>query len=146
MSPLYDPMIAKVLQWAPTRPECIKALRNVLTNSQVSGPPNNVIYIREFLDTAAFKAGDLSTSMLTEFTFSVPCFEVMSAGMMTMVQDWPGRVKQGLWRVGVPPSGAMDHLACRLSNRLVGNEEEVAVLEICITGAARPHFHEQTWH
>lgn len=134
MSPLYDPMIAKVLQWAPTRPECIKALRNVLTNSQVSGPPNNVTYIRKFLDTAAFKAGDLSTSMLTEFKFSVPCFEVMSAGMMTMVQDWPGRVKQGLWRVGVPPSGAMDHLACRLSNRLVGNEEEAAVLEMCITG------------
>ena len=134
MSPLYDPMIVKVLQWAPTRPECIDALRKVLTKSQIAGPPNNVAYMGQFLDTAAFKAGDLSTSMLNEFQFSAQCFEVMSAGMMTMVQDWPGRVKQGLWRVGVPPSGAMDHLACRLSNRLVGNEENAAVLESCITG------------
>ena len=134
VSPLYDSMIVKVLQWAPTRPECINALRRVLTKSQISGPPNNVAYIGQFLDTAAFRAGDLSTSMLNEFTFSAQCFEVMSAGMMTMVQDWPGRVKQGLWRVGVPPSGAMDHLACRLSNRLVGNEEEAGVLEMCITG------------
>ena len=127
-------MIAKVLQWAPTRLECIDALRRILTKSQITGPANNVGYINQFLDTAMFRAGDLSTSMLSEFKFSAQCFEVLSAGMMTMIQDWPGRVKQGLWRVGVPPSGAMDHLACRLSNTLVGNKEEAAVLEMCITG------------
>ena len=127
-------MIAKVLQWAPTRLECIDALRRILTKSQITGPANNVGYINQFLDTATFRTGDLSTSMLSEFKFSAQCFEVLSAGMMTMIQDWPGRVKQGLWRVGVPPSGAMDHLACRLSNTLVGNKEEAAVLEMCITG------------
>lgn len=127
-------MIAKVLQWAPTRLECIDALRRILTKSQITGPANNVAYINQFLDTAMFRAGDLSTSMLSEFKFSARCIEVLSAGMMTMIQDWPGRVKQGLWRVGVPPSGAMDHLACRLGNTLVGNREEAAVLEMCITG------------
>ena len=127
-------MIAKVLQWAPTRLECIDALRRILTKSQITGPANNVAYINQFLDTAMFRAGDLSTSMLSEFKFSARCIEVLSAGMMTMIQDWPGRVKQGLWRVGVPPSGAMDHLACRLGNTLVGNREEAAVLEMCISG------------
>ncbi len=131
---LYDPMIVKVLQWAPTRSECIDALRRVLTKSQISGPPNNLAYMSQLLDNVAFKAGDLSTSILSRFTFSAQCFEVVSPGLMTMVQDWPGRIKRGLWRVGVPPSGAMDHLACRLSNKLVGNEEEAAVLEMCVTG------------
>ena len=127
-------MIVKVLQWAPTRSECIDALKRVLTKSQISNPPNNLAYMSQLLDDVAFKAGHLSTSILNKFKFSAQCFEVTSPGMMTMVQDWPGRVKQGLWRVGVPPSGAMDHLACRLSNKLVGNEEEAAVLEICVTG------------
>ena len=88
----------------------------------------------KLLNDNTFKAGDLSTSILNEFKFLAQCFEVVSPGLMTMVQDWPGRVKRGLWRVGVPPSGAMDHLACRLSNKLVGNEEQTAVLEVCVTG------------
>ena len=40
-------------------------------------------------------------------------------GMLTTVQDWPGRV--GYWHVGVPPSGPMDDLSFRLGNRVVGN-------------------------
>jgi urea carboxylase len=47
---------------------------------------------------------------------------------MTTVQDWPGRV--GYWEVGVPPSGPFDSLSLRLANRLVGNEEGAAALEI----------------
>ncbi len=46
--------------------------------------------------------------------------EVLAAGTLTTVQDWPGRL--GLWDVGVPPSGPMDALALRLANRMVGNE------------------------
>ncbi len=52
---------------------------------------------------------------------------------MTTVQDWPGRL--GLWDVGVPPSGPMDALALRLANRVVGNEEGAAALEMTVTGA-----------
>ena len=40
--------------------------------------------------------------------------EVLRAGTMTTVQDWPGRV--GLWQVGVPPSGPMDDRSFRLGN------------------------------
>ena len=35
-------------------------------------------------------------------------------GMLTTVQDWPGRT--GLWHVGIPPSGPMDDLSFRLGN------------------------------
>ena len=49
------------------------------------------------------------------------------------MQDWPGRL--GLWDVGVPPSGPMDALALRLANRMVGNDEGAAALEMTVTGA-----------
>ena len=39
--------------------------------------------------------------------------EVLRAGPMTTIQDWPGRVSY--WKVGVPPSGPMDDLSFRLS-------------------------------
>ena len=58
--------------------------------------------------------------------------EVLAPGMMTTVQDWPGRV--GLWRVGVPPSGPMDDLSFRLGNWALGNEERVAGLECTLVG------------
>ncbi len=54
-------------------------------------------------------------------------------GTQTTVQDWPGRA--GLWDVGVPPSGPMDALALRLANRMVGNDEGAAALEMTVTGA-----------
>lgn len=33
--------------------------------------------------------------------------KVQAPGLFSLVQDYPGR--EGLWRVGVPPSGPMDH-------------------------------------
>lgn len=59
-------------------------------------------------------------------------FEVLKAGPMTTVQDWPGRL--GLWAVGVPPSGPMDALSFRLANRAVGNPPGVPALEIAVGG------------
>src|SRR5690606_27106577 len=63
----------------------------------------------------------------------MPELEVVEAGTMTTIQDWPGRC--GLWDVGIPPSGPMDALAFRLANRLVGNAQGVAGLELTATGA-----------
>jgi len=58
--------------------------------------------------------------------------EVIEAGLFTTVQDYPGRV--GYWNVGIPPSGPMDPLALRIGNRLVGNPENAAGLEITAVG------------
>lgn len=59
-------------------------------------------------------------------------FEVLAGGPMTTVQEWPGR--QGLWPVGVPPSGPMDALSFRLANRLCGNDGGTAALEVTVGG------------
>ncbi|MGW5514751.1 5-oxoprolinase/urea amidolyase family protein [Nocardia africana] len=60
--------------------------------------------------------------------------EVVRPGMLTTVQDWPGRV--GYWHVGVPPSGPMDDLSFRLGNRALGNDEGAAGLECTLAGPA----------
>jgi len=57
--------------------------------------------------------------------------EVTKAGMFTTVQDL-GRV--GHRREGVPLSGAVDSLAMRVANLLVGNAEDAAGIEFTLVG------------
>jgi antagonist of KipI len=52
-------------------------------------------------------------------------------GMLTTVQDLGRRGYQAL---GVPVSGAMDPWSARLANRLVGNPDRFAVLEVTLVG------------
>lgn len=57
--------------------------------------------------------------------------KVEKPGMLTTVQDL-GR--EGFGPLGVSPSGAADALSLRLGNRLVGNTEGAAALELTLTG------------
>jgi urea carboxylase len=59
---------------------------------------------------------------------------VISPGLQTTVQDLPGR--QGLWDVGVPPSGAWDDFSFSLANLAVGTPAGAAGLEAVLTGPA----------
>ncbi len=66
--------------------------------------------------------------------------ELLSAGTLATVQEWPGRL--GYWEVGVPPSGPMDARSFRLGNRLVGNPEGAAGIEFALTGPRLRFAHE----
>lgn len=61
----------------------------------------------------------------------MPVIEVQSPGMFTTVQDL-GRYGYGPF--GVSPSGAADPIALRLGNRLVGNPDGAAALEMTLLG------------
>jgi antagonist of KipI len=56
---------------------------------------------------------------------------VLSAGLFTTVQDL-GRYHLG--PLGMPAAGAADPIALRLANRLAGNDEGAAALEMTLTG------------
>lgn len=59
--------------------------------------------------------------------------KVVTGGMQTTVQDH-GRI--GHQSQGVPVGGAMDRVALRLANLLVGNDEHAAALEATLLGPA----------
>jgi biotin-dependent carboxylase-like uncharacterized protein len=61
----------------------------------------------------------------------MPELRVRRPGLLTTVQDL-GR--PGWGRFGVSPSGAMDTLALRVANRLVGNAEGAPALEVTAVG------------
>ena len=62
---------------------------------------------------------------------TIAALEVLEPGPLTTIQDL-GRY--GFGRYGVPPSGALDSLALRTANLLVGNPDGEAGLEITLMG------------
>jgi antagonist of KipI len=56
---------------------------------------------------------------------------VLEPGLLSTVQD---RGRHGWAAFGVPAAGALDEEALRLANRLVGNDEGLAALEITLVG------------
>ncbi|MDT8906774.1 MULTISPECIES: urea carboxylase [Pseudomonas] len=130
--PYFDPMIAKVIHWAPTREQARLGLHQALGDSLLYGVETNREYLQQILLDAPFANGQPWTRCLETLVYRANTFEVLSPGTLTSVQDYPGRL--GYWAVGVPPSGPMDSRSLRLGNRLLGNEEGAAALEITMSG------------
>lgn len=132
ITPFYDPMIAKVIVTGADRAEALLRLQKALDQTSLYGTETNLRYLRAVAACDAFTAGAMTTSFLGGFAASRCAFEVLDGGTQTTIQDYPGRL--GYWHVGVPPSGPMDTLALRIANRLVGNSEDAAALEMTTTG------------
>ncbi|HEX5636111.1 MAG TPA: 5-oxoprolinase/urea amidolyase family protein, partial [Gammaproteobacteria bacterium] len=79
-----------------------------------------------------YRSGTQFTRYLSQFDFKPLTIDVLQPGTQSTIQDWPGR--SGYWNIGVPPSGPMDKLAFRFANRIVGNPEGMAALELTVTG------------
>ena len=132
VSPYYDPMIAKIIVHGENRADAIAKMKIALNETRMAGIATNLDYLRQIIASDFFTSGDVATNKLASFEYKAPVIEVMQPGTYTSVQDYPGRV--GLWSVGVPPSGPMDDNAFRLANRIVGNHESAAALEITLIG------------
>ncbi len=130
--PYFDPMIAKLITWTPTRDQARTALDQALADSLLYGVETNRDYLRQILAYAPFAEGSPWTRCLEGLSYRASTFEVLAAGTQTTVQDYPGRL--GYWAVGVPPSGPMDSRALRLGNALLGNPADAAGLEITMSG------------
>ena len=66
ISMFYDPMIAKLIATAPTRPEAIDKLRLALDHYQVVGVATNRQFLSSILADAGFRSGDVTTGFIAE--------------------------------------------------------------------------------
>ncbi|MCQ3015678.1 urea carboxylase [Pseudomonas tremae] len=130
--PYFDPMIAKLISWAPNRDQASAGLSAALHETRLYGVETNRDYLRQIIADTPFASGQPWTRCLEDLLYQADTFEVLSGGTQTSVQDYPGRL--GYWAVGVPPSGPMDSRALRQGNLLLGNAEGCAALEITMSG------------
>ena len=132
VTPLYDPLLAKVLVVGDERAAAVARLDDALAATEVAGVETNREWVRAVLGDPRFTAVAHGTRTFEDLPFRPPTIEVLAPAGHVTVQDWPGRL--GYWAVGVPPSGPMDDRSFRLGNRAVGNPEGAAGLECEVHG------------
>ncbi len=66
ISTFYDPMIAKLCTWAPTRIEAIDAMAVALDSFEVEGVGNNLPFLSTVMDQERFRDGRLTTGYIAE--------------------------------------------------------------------------------
>ncbi|WP_299917715.1 acetyl/propionyl/methylcrotonyl-CoA carboxylase subunit alpha [uncultured Roseobacter sp.] len=66
ISMYYDPMIAKLCTWAPTRGEAIERMRVALDSFEVEGIGHNLPFLSAVMDHPKFVSGDMTTAFIAE--------------------------------------------------------------------------------
>ncbi|MES3100748.1 acetyl/propionyl/methylcrotonyl-CoA carboxylase subunit alpha [Sphingomonas faeni] len=66
VSMFYDPMIAKLITWAPTRDGAIAAQIAALDAFELDGPGNNIDFLSAIMQHPRFQSGALTTGFIAE--------------------------------------------------------------------------------
>ncbi|MEV0086516.1 biotin carboxylase N-terminal domain-containing protein [Saccharopolyspora sp. NPDC050642] len=140
----YDPMLAKVIAWAPSRADALRRLDAALADTAVLGLHTNVAFLRALLRHEDVLAGRLDTGLverdLTELiaesnttpddAYVAAALERLLAGEPTDPVVDPWDVTDG-WRLGEPAwstwrfAGTPDEVAIRLRGR--SRDAEVSI-------------------
>ncbi|KAI0479798.1 urea carboxylase [Xylaria cf. heliscus] len=129
----YDPLLAKVMVYAPTRGQAVEKMSQVCSSGIIlKGPTTNLDFVGAVISSNAFANGETLTNFLdTGFPYK-PCgIDVISGGSYSTIQDFPARPLVGY---GIPKSGPMDNISSRIANILVGNPIGTEVIEMTLIG------------
>jgi len=122
ISTFYDPMIAKLCTWAPTRPEAIDAMAVALDGFEVEGVGNNLPFLAAVMEQQRFRDGRLTTLYIAEefpdgFSGATLTeeqrFDVEAAAALMMArreQRRGGAVTQSDWHVQSPAGAGLVRL------------------------------------
>ncbi|WLR95485.1 acetyl-CoA carboxylase biotin carboxylase subunit [Shinella zoogloeoides] len=66
ISMYYDPMVAKLCTWAPTRLDAIDAMATALDDFEVEGIGHNLPFLSAVMGSERFRAGRLTTAFIAE--------------------------------------------------------------------------------
>ncbi|CAM3853271.1 acetyl/propionyl/methylcrotonyl-CoA carboxylase subunit alpha [Kibdelosporangium persicum] len=123
----YDPMLAKVIAWAPTRSEALGRLSAALADTAVLGVGTNVAYLRDLLADPDVVAGRLDTQLVSRraaFTQSTPDHVFVAAAMDELLAMQPSGPVVDPWDV---PSGWRIGGSAGFSVRLDSGDRQVTV-------------------
>ncbi len=67
VSPYYDPLLAKLIVRAETRPEAVRKLQTALHEFEVAGIATNIPFLRRLVATEGYEAGDFTTKFVPSF-------------------------------------------------------------------------------
>ncbi|MCZ8016422.1 MAG: ATP-grasp domain-containing protein [Limnobacter sp.] len=70
VSPYYDPMVGKLITWAPTRAAALQKLADALARLRCVGVKNNIAWLRSLCLHPEFAAGGYDTGLIDRMTLA----------------------------------------------------------------------------
>jgi propionyl-CoA carboxylase alpha chain len=130
VSMFYDPMIAKLITWAPTRIEAIDAQVAALDQFVIDGISDNVDFLSALMQHPRFRSGDITTGFIAEeypegFEGAPADPQLIAdltaiAGMVSVITDErAAEISDQL--------GPRTHLSCDRVVRIAGEEHRVRI-------------------
>jgi propionyl-CoA carboxylase alpha chain len=83
----YDPMLAKVIAWAPTRAEACAVLARALTRARIHGLRTNRDLLVRVLGHPAFAVGDTDTGFLDRHSLDRHGLDVLAAPLLGPAEE-----------------------------------------------------------
>ncbi len=66
ISTFYDPMVAKLCTWSPTRQAAIKAMARALSEFEIEGVKHNIAFLQTMMGQERFIKGDINTAYIDD--------------------------------------------------------------------------------
>jgi propionyl-CoA carboxylase alpha chain len=130
VSMFYDPMIAKLITWAPTREAAIDAQVDALDQFVIDGISDNVDFLSALMQHPRFRSGDITTGFIAEeypegFEGAPADAQLIEdlaviAGMVATITDERAAEIDG-------QLGPRTHLSCDRVVRIAGEEHRVRI-------------------
>src|SRR3954453_3352783 len=130
ISMFYDPMIAKLITWAPTREAAIDAQVDALDQFVIDGISDNVDFLSALMQHSRFRRGDLATDFIADeypegFDGAPADAQLIAdlaviAGMVAAIMDERAAEIDG--QLGPP-----EHRSCDRVVRIAGEQHRVRI-------------------
>ena len=91
ISMFYDPMIAKLITWAPSRDEAITQMQDALESYQITGVKHNLSFLSALFAHEALHRGDLTTRFIEDHFpdgFNSQVHEAPSNDVLPIIVAW----------------------------------------------------------
>ena len=135
----YDPMIAKVISYAPTRTQAIAKLRKALTDTQLLGLKHNAAFLNELLNTNVFHSGEATTQYIEE-SF-LPNYNgnadspsmALAALVIYLNSQLADEARRAWWSVATMPWPVRLQLGDK-NTEVTVREAQAGEFEVCVAG------------
>ncbi len=119
VSPHYDPMLAKMICWAPSREEALRRLASAVQDSVLLGVNNNKLFLQNVLRHPQFIAGQATTAFIDQhcsedasLADTGPALSCLARAALLYFQKGVAQADSGFaWRRSAPQSYVFS-LAC----------------------------------
>jgi acetyl-CoA/propionyl-CoA carboxylase biotin carboxyl carrier protein len=136
----YDPMLAKVIGWGPSRSDALRRLDSALSETAILGLHTNIAFLRALLEHPEVRAGHLDTGLVERdldavvaATDTVPREVYVAAALERLLASEPrGPVVDpwdlpGCWRLGEPAWSVWRFAGGEVEVRLRGRAQDAEV-------------------